>query len=246
MKQVFLSVFLAVLALSGPVYARATPVTEKGSAANVVGFINSLKTENTAYYTGHKSEFFSELSKGQNPIATVISCSDSRVHTNMLSANPEGRLYVVRDLGNQLATAEGSVEYGIHQLQTPVLLIIGHTRCGAISAVTGDYSKEPPAIKHELDTITIAKDLNNLDGVNANVHNQVAAAMLKFADELNDRHLTIVGAVFDFADDMHQGAGKLNIINVNGETDAAKLGNLESWLGKPAAPAARKQKKTAH
>jgi hypothetical protein len=76
-------------------------------------------------------------------------------------------------------------------------------------------------------------------GVKANIHNQVATAMLKFDEELKEGKLTVVGAILDFADDLHQGAGKLSIINVNGETDLVKLANLEALLSKTkAAPAA--------
>ena len=244
MKRVFLPVCLVVLVLSSPAHARENTSAATENRANTLRFIETLKTENTAYYTGHDAGFFSELTKGQTPIATVVSCSDARVHTNMLSASPEGKLYVIRNLGNQIASNEGSVEYGIHQLHTPVLLIIGHTRCGAISAATGNYSGESPASKRDLDTLAIDKELPNLDGVHANVNNQVAAAMLRFADELKERKLTVIGAIFDFADDMHQGAGKLNIINVNGETDEKKLENLESLLAKPAASGGKKKKKT--
>jgi carbonic anhydrase len=148
---------------------------------------------------------------------------------------------MIRNIGNQLVTAEGSVEYGVHHLHTPLLLIIGHSRCGAIAAVGGNYSKESPAIKRELDSITISKDLSNIDGVKANVNNQVAAAMLKFDDELREGKLTVIGAVLDFADDLHQGTGKLSIVNVNGETNAAKLANMESVLTK--AKAAKPAKK---
>jgi carbonic anhydrase len=58
----------------------------------------------------------------------------------------------------------------------------------------------------------------------------VAAAMLKFDDELKEGKITVIGAVMDFADDLHQGTGKLNIININGETDSNKLNNIEAVL----------------
>jgi carbonic anhydrase len=240
MKRVFLSVCLLTLAVSAHGKDSSAP-----DFRTTIRFIESIKTENTAYYTRHKAEFFSELSKGQYPIATVVSCSDSRVHTNTLSSDPEGKLYVVRNLGNQLASNEGSIEYGIHQLHTPVLLFVGHSRCGAISAAIGDYSKESPAVKRELDTITVSKELSNIDGVYANIHNQVAAAMLRFADELKGNRLTVVGAVVDLADDLHQGAGKLSIINVNGETDSSKLENVEKLLENTASTGTKKRKKNA-
>lgn len=242
MKQIFWSACVAALAVLSPLDSHGA---ESGERVSVINFLNTLKVENTAYYTGHKIEFFSDLAKGQYPSATVVACSDSRVQTNMLDSSPEGKLFMIRNIGNQLATAEGSVEYGIHHLHTPVLLFIGHSRCGTIAAVGGNYSKEPAAIKRELDTITIDKSLTSMAGIKANVNNQVAAAMLKFDDELKEGKLTVIGAILDFADDLHQGAGKLNIINVNGETDLAKLENLESLLPKAKGSAA-KSKKTAH
>lgn len=241
MKRVFLSVCVAALVFSAPARAADGHGARRGETVSVVGFLNGIKEQNSAYCLAHKTEFFASLAKGQTPIATVVTCTDSRVQTGMIDSAPEGRLLIVRNLGNQLATAEGSVEYGIHRLHTPVLLFIGHSRCGVIADVSGNYAKESAAIRRELDTITIAKDQPNLDGVIANVHNQVAAAMLKFGDELKEGKLTVVGAVLDLADDMHQGPGKFNIINVNGETDPAKLASLESLLGK--ARAGTKQKK---
>ena len=66
----------------------------------------------------------------------------------------------------------------------------------------------------------------NIDGVKTNVNNQVAAALQEFAGKVKKGELLVVGAVYDFADDMKQGAGNLNIINMNGETDPAKIRNM--------------------
>jgi carbonic anhydrase len=63
---------------------------------------------------------------------------------------------MVRNIGNQIATAEGSVEYGVRHSHTPLLIIVGHVACGAIKAATGNYSSESDAIKHELNGIKIA------------------------------------------------------------------------------------------
>lgn len=178
----------------------------------------------TAYASGHGAKFFQELAKGQHPRATVVTCSDSRVHTNMLDKTPEGDLFMVRDIGNQLATATGSVEYGVNHLNSSLLLIIGHSSCGAIKAASGDYSSLEEPIKKELDTIKIAKGVANIEGVKTNVHNQVARALELFGDKVKENHLLVVGAVYDFADDMKQGSGKLNVIDVNGESDPAKIG----------------------
>lgn len=201
----------------------ATSAHEHGEVAVARHFIKEIQSVESSYATQHGAVFFQDLAKGQHPRAVVVTCSDSRVHTNMLDQTPEGDLFMIRDIGNQIATAKGSVEYGINHLGASLLLIIGHSSCGAIKAASGDYDALEPAIKKELDSISIKKGVTNIDGVKTNVNNQVAAAMEEYAELVKEGHLLIVGAVYDFADDMKQGAGKLNMINVNGQTDSAKM-----------------------
>lgn len=213
-----LAALVAAVAFAAPAFAH-----EHGEAGIARSFIKEIQSVEAAYAQQHGATFFQELSKGQHPRATVVTCSDSRVHTNMLDQSPEGDLFMIRDIGNQIATAKGSVEYGINHLGSSLLLIIGHAKCGAIAAASGDYSELEPAIKQELDTIKIPKGIASIDGVKANVNNQVTDAMAEYGEAVKEGHLLIVGAVYDFADDMKQGPGKLNLINVNGQTDAAKM-----------------------
>lgn len=174
---------------------------------------------------------FKPFLNAQHPRATVVTCSDSRLHTHALDATPDGDLFMVRNIGNQIATAEGSVEYGVYHLHTPLLLIVGHVACGAIKAASGDYAKESPGIQRELDTLQIAKGDPGLNSVKQNVNNQVRLAMGKFEGEVMSGRLTVVGAVYDFRNEMKLGQGKLNIINVNGETDPAKIAKLDLMQG---------------
>ena len=216
--------FVLVLLTSAFIVAPACASEGRhGDAAEAQAFIKEMQEQNAAYIKSSKPVFFQNLAKGQQPRATVVTCSDSRVHTDMLDNTPEGDLFMVRNIGNQLATAEGSVEYGVNHLASSLLLFIGHSSCGAIKAAGGDYSGLEPAIQRELDTIAIEKDGNVIDGVQANVNNQVTAAMQKFSDKVESGQLLIVGAVYDFSDEMKQGSGKLHMINMNGETDPAKL-----------------------
>ena len=213
---------LAAACIATPFAAQAH---EHGEAGVARAFIKELQATQTGYSKEHGVTFFQELAKGQHPRATVVTCSDSRVHTNMLDQTPEGDLFMIRDIGNQIETAKGSVEYGINHLGSSLLLIIGHSRCGAIAAASSDYSKLEPAIKKELDTIKVVKGVASIDGVKTNVNNQVVAAMDEYAEAVKEGHLIIIGAVYDFADDMKQGPGKLNLVNVNGQTDTAKMQN---------------------
>lgn len=213
-----ISAGLLAACIAAPAFANEH---EHGDAAVAQAIIKEIQANDSAYVAAHKGAFFQELAKGQHPRATVVTCSDSRVHTNMLDSTPEGDLFMIRNIGNQLGTAKGSVQYGVNHLASSLLIFIGHARCGAIKAASGDYSAVEPDIRKELDTIGKVSD--DIEGVKANVNNQVAAAQKEFSDKVKAGELLVVGAVYDFADDMKEGAGKLNIINVNGATDAAKI-----------------------
>lgn len=228
-----LAALLAAAAFVMPMAAQASD-HHAGDAAVAQAFIKEIQTDQNAYAAAKGAAFFQELSKGQKPRATVVSCSDSRVHTNMWDKTPEGDLFMIRNIGNQLATAKGSVQYGVNHLGSSLLLIVGHSRCGAIGAASGDYSSLEEPIKKELDTINIAKGVASIDGVKTNVNNQVTAALKEWAAQVKNGELLVVGAVYDFADDMKQGAGKLNVININGETDPAKLSGMPAPAAKVA------------
>jgi len=213
----------ALLAASFLALQTLVSAHEHGEAAIARAFIRDIIYEDSAYVSEMGTNFFRQLSQGQHPRATVVTCSDSRVHTNMLDKTPEGDLFMIRNIGNQIASTRGSVEYGINHLGSSLLLIIGHAKCGAIAAASGDFSKLEPAIRKELETIRIGKNLPSIDGVKLNVNNQVGDAMQEWAAEIKAGHLLVIGAVYDFADDMHQGAGKLVLINVNGQTSEAAM-----------------------
>ena len=231
-KQI--AALLAAVAFAMPLAAHASGDHAHGDAAVAQAFIKEIQTDQSAYAAAKGAAFFQELAKGQKPRATVVTCSDSRVHTNMLDKTPEGDLFMIRNIGNQLATAKGSVQYGVNHLASSLLIFVGHSSCGAIKAAGGDYSTLEDPIKKELDTINIKKGSANIDGVKTNVNNQVADALKEWGAQVKAGHLLVVGAVYDFSDDMKQGAGKLNIININGESDPAKLRNMPA----PAAKAA--------
>ena len=77
-----------------------------------------------------------ELSEhGQHPFAAVITCSDSRVSPEILFSDRLGDIFVIRTAGNVLSEIEiGSVEYAVDHLHTPLVLVLGHTHCGAVQS----------------------------------------------------------------------------------------------------------------
>ncbi len=72
---------------------------------------------------------------GQNPFVTIVSCSDSRVVPEFIFDADIGELFIIRIAGNVVDNcALGSVEYGVEHLHTPLLVILGHEKCGAVTA----------------------------------------------------------------------------------------------------------------
>lgn len=197
--------------------------------ARMRAFMRSALGDNTKYAAEHKAEFFRSFANGQKPRATLVTCSDSRVQSTAFDATPENDVFTIRNIGNQMLTSEGSVEYGVHHLKTPLLLIMGHSGCGAVKAAMGDYTKESSPIVRELSTLKIPRTKEGsaeeqlTQGVVANVHSQVSLAVLKFGEEVERGDLTVVGAVYDFRDDMRRGAGRFTIVNVNGNAEPERV-----------------------
>jgi carbonic anhydrase len=84
--------------------------------------------------------------QGQHPFATVLGCSDSRVPVEFIFDQGIGDLFVIRVAGNVAQTDEiGSMEYAVDHLGTPLVVVLGHTQCGAVTAVV-ENAKLPPNI----------------------------------------------------------------------------------------------------
>lgn len=76
-----------------------------------------------------------EVETGQHPIAAILGCADSRVPVELLFDTGFGDLFVVRNAGTMSTVAAiASLEYAVSHLQVPVIVVLGHAACGAISA----------------------------------------------------------------------------------------------------------------
>lgn len=160
-----------------------------------------------------------QTSDGQKPFAVILGCSDSRVPVEIIFDQSMGDLFVIRVAGNVVANSQvGSVEFSVASFGTPLVVVLGHTTCGAISATVnellkpgGEYSpglrsiveRIEPAIKELVET-----DLKDdhpklcLHAMRANV--RASANALKHSSKiLEDRvesgELKIVGAEYDLA-----------------------------------------------
>ena len=84
-----------------------------------------------------------EISKAQHPFAVVIACSDSRVSPEVIFDQGLGDIFVIRDAGNVLDDEMiGSVEYALEHLKVPLVLVLGHEKCGAFVAALSGHKPE--------------------------------------------------------------------------------------------------------
>lgn len=161
-----------------------------------------------------------ELVDGQTPFAVIVACSDSRVPVELLFDQGLGDLFVVRVAGNIVAPSQiGSVEFAAANLGTRLVVVLGHSNCGAVDAALRELSQEQekrsPNLQSIVDRIRPALEvLENPslnDAVAANVRNSVE--QLRHGSEIleasiDSGELTVIGAeysiesgVVDFFDD---------------------------------------------
>jgi carbonic anhydrase len=151
-----------------------------------------------------------ELAKSQHPIAVVVSCSDSRVPPELLFDQGFGDVFVVRTAGNIVDSITlGSIEYAVDHLGTKLIVVLGHERCGAVTAAL-QGGETPGNIKSVVDAIKPAvekgKALHTGHGevldtcIISNVK-QVAEKIRKTApilsEKVEDGMLKVVGAYYD-------------------------------------------------
>ena len=159
---------------------------------------------------------FRPLAAGQSPIACIITCSDSRVTPEILFDLGIGELFVVRVAGNYVngagTSVKGSVEYAVAELGVSLIMILGHSQCGAVKA----------AIQHIHDKDALPGAINDLvnaikPAVLASEHmpgdpleNAIRANVQRGVDRLDDLQpiilpavkggkVKIVGGVYDLA-----------------------------------------------
>ena len=84
-----------------------------------------------------------ELRAGQNPFAVILGCADSRVPPEVIFDQGLGDLFVVRVAGNILDDIVlASLEYAVIHLRTPLIMVLGHSKCGAVGATVTDGKQE--------------------------------------------------------------------------------------------------------
>lgn len=202
---------LAGAGIPGTLYADEPPPLP--ADANPDQALQALMAGNKRFMAGKENspnrtlKRLQQLGEKQAPYASILGCADSRVPVELLFDTGFGDVFVCRAAGN-IATPQiiGSLEYGTIVLGSRILMVLGHTGCGAVSAtLKGDpvpgligslYPYIYPSIRQAQ-----SKDLNTV--VAQNVRHQVdllTHASPVIRDLTREKKLRVVGAVFDFHD----------------------------------------------
>lgn len=144
--KTYVCILLAIVILMMGCQKEAAENTANVVKPNAEGALKLLKAGNERFYTGkatHPNSNAARLAladqenQGKYAYATILSCSDSRVPVEMLFDAGIMDLFIIRVAGNVCDGDEiGSIEYGLAHVHTPVLVVLGHTKCGAVTAVT--------------------------------------------------------------------------------------------------------------
>ena len=204
---------LATIPLVGSV-ARAQPV----SAADTPDAALKLLTEGNERYVANQprerdfSAGRASRALGQVPFAAILSCADSRIAPELAFDQGPGDLFVVRVAGN-FVTTEGlaSLEFGAAVLGTKMIMVLGHSSCGAVNATVAALQKGNDLPGHIADLVRAMKpgieeemkkagsDLEQR-AVVANVRHNVKRleqATPILAEMVANKKLRVVGAVYD-------------------------------------------------
>jgi len=156
------------------------------------------------------------MSNGQTPFAIVLACSDSRVPVELVFDQGFGDLFVIRVAGNVVAPSQiGSIEFAASQFDTKLVVVLGHSNCGAVIATLKELSLEKthrspnlraivdrvrPAIEPLLETHRDSDDQALMGAaVRANIQASVeklSHGSLILEQLINNSELTIVGAEY--------------------------------------------------
>ncbi|HEX6576407.1 MAG TPA: carbonic anhydrase [Gemmatimonadaceae bacterium] len=175
-------------------------------------FASGYRSVNNGMYRARRTE----LAGGQEPFAIILGCSDSRVPAELVFDQGLGDLFVIRVAGNIVASSQiGSVEFAAEKFGTRLVVVLGHSQCGAITA-TLDELRRPtenqsrglrsivdrvrPSVETVLDAHRGGNESSLVDAaVRANI--RASVSHLRYGSEILERladkdGLAVIGAEY--------------------------------------------------
>ena len=226
-----LSLGLSLASVAVAQTAPATPAQHSSHAANhaapsAAEVWKSLMAGNQRFVAGKPQardlvSLRRKLASGQSPSAIILSCSDSRVGPELVFDQSLGDIFVVRTAGNVAdKVALGSVEYAVEHLHSPLLVVLGHQKCGAVNAAcSGEKmpSQNLDAIVEKINpAVTQAKSYAHGDDL---VESAIQENVRQSAKDILANSSIIRDAV---------NSGKVTVIEAEYELDTGRVAQLNA------------------
>lgn len=145
------AVAAGLVVVRGPAAQAASPGPGGPPADEVLQLLlegNQRFVKGEAAGPRRRPDDFRPLAEGQHPMAVIVGCADSRVSPELLFDQGIGDLFVVRVAGNVVSGAgppvKGSIEYGVAELGVSLVMVLGHTKCGAVKAAIQHMNDRDP------------------------------------------------------------------------------------------------------
>jgi len=175
--------------------------------------LKELLAGNRRFVTGHtlnprqSPADFSKLASGQMPNAIIVGCADSRVPPEILFDQGVGDLFVIRVAGNVVSGAgpivKGSIAYAVVALGAPLVMVLGHSECGAVKSALETKQQDLPASIRDLVGLVNTDNEQDLNrAIAANVRAGVArltSVEPTIRSYVETKRLKVVGALYDLA-----------------------------------------------
>ncbi len=205
----------------------------------------SLEEGILAFEKGFPLEEFKKGDYGQHPLITLLTCSDSRMPADIFGET-FNRIFSVENIGNQVKANEGSILYGLLHLRTPLMIVVGHSDCGAIKAAESNFIDEPMGIRNELSIVknsleearrksglSLAEEpalrFTQLAEINVDMQIGYLLANHLVANLVEKNELLLLGIMVDLHNIYGNGYGIQYTSNINGERNSSILKSYSHW-----------------
>lgn len=172
-------------------------ITDSETALTRLKDGNKRFVNNSSALINVTSDRRDQLVDGQNPYAIVVSCSDSRVTPSLIFNAGLGEIFDIRIAGNVVDDdALGSIEYGVEHLHSPLIVVIGHEKCGAVTAAYDNVKNGTKAEGH-IESIVekIAPAIKSANSLDDAIHKNIDAVYNEISEDEIVKHALDSGNV---------------------------------------------------
>jgi carbonic anhydrase len=247
--------------------AMAAPVCAAETVSNFSPqeVLTTLRAGNERYLSGAPGAWSADsekremLANGQHPMACIVTCADSRVAPEILFDQSLGDLFVCRVAGNVITPEmTGSIEYAVDHLNVPVVIVMGHTKCGAVQAAISSPDATGPigslishikaAVEGCMQSGTEGAELLNC-AVNTNANNGCIALIQgsrAIQEKVEKGECILISATYDITTGEIDWQTQLAAVNLNSKKTEANSADAHSTENGQTQAAAKSKAQSDH